>query len=185
MKRLALILLLAAPFLQGCREEAVVPDPVAMTPESIGYFCQMNILDHGGPKAQVHLDTFPGKPLFFSQVRDAVAYLRMPEKDGAIQAVYVTDMGAVAWDDPTSAPWIAADTATYVLGSDRLGGMDQPEFIPFADPAKAADFIALHGGQALALDAIPASALAAPEQAATPGDHADFAARLNSLAESN
>lgn len=179
MKRFALVLLLLA----ACREEAAVPNPIAMTAESIGFFCQMNILDHGGPKAQVHLDTFPGKPLFFSQVRDAVAYLRMPEKDGLITATYVTDMGAVPWDDPTRAPWIAADKATYVLGSDRLGGMDQPEFIPFADPAKAAAFAALHGGQVLTLAQIPASALEAPS-AAEPGDAADFAARLQSATES-
>lgn len=180
MKRLLIALFLLA----ACREQAPLPDPVAMTPESIGFFCQMNILDHGGPKAQVHLDSFPGKPLFFSQVRDAVAYLRMPEKDGVIVATYVTDMGDADWNDPTAAPWVLASKAVYVVGSHRLGGMDQPEFIPFADPAKAVAFAAAHGGKVFALTDIPAQALDTAE-AAAPGDEADFAARLRTATESN
>lgn len=177
MRRLLLTLCLLA----ACREEAVLPAPVALTPEAIGYFCQMNILDHGGPKAQVHLDTFPGKPLFFSQVRDAVTYLRMTEKDGTILAAYVTDMGAVAWDDPAHAPWVLAGKASYVVGSDRLGGMDQPEFIPFADPAKAAAFAKAHGGQVMGLDQLPQ----ATEPAETASDAADFSARLKTATEGN
>lgn len=181
MKRLILALVLLA----ACRDEARLPDPVAMTQDSIGFFCQMNILDHGGPKAQVHLDTFPGKPLFFSQVRDALAYLKAPERDGEVTAVYVTDMGAVDWNQPARAPWIEAALATYVLGSDRLGGMDQPEAVPFADPAAARAFIAVHGGQAFAYAEIPLAALIPPEAAETEADATDFAARLKSATESN
>jgi copper chaperone NosL len=179
MKRILLSLILLA----ACQEEAPLPDPVALNAETVGFFCQMNILDHGGPKAQVHLDVFPGKPLFFSQVRDAVAYLRMPEKDGAIVATYVTDMGGADWNDPTQADWIAADKAAYVVGSHRLGGMDQPEFIPFADAAAARDFATRNGGQVFALADIPTEALASDEPAA-PGDAEDFAARLKSATES-
>lgn len=181
MKRLVLAVLLLA----ACRQEAGLPDPVALTPEAVGYFCQMNILDHGGPKAQVHLDTFPGRPLFFSQVRDAVAYLRMPERDGQILATYVTDMGGADWNAPDRAPWVATDKAVYVVGSDRMGGMDQPEFIPFADPAKAADFAARHGGDVQTLDQILASTPARTQDAAVPGDDADFVARLSRAKESN
>lgn len=179
MKRLLIALLLLA----ACRDEAPLPDPVAMTSESIGFFCQMNILDHGGPKAQIHLDAFPGMPLFFSQVRDAVAYLRSPEKDGVVLATYVTDMGAADWDDPTSAPWVLASNAAYVVGSRRLGGMDQPEFIPFADPAQAQAFAAQNGGKVYALADIPTEILASDE-APAPDDAEDFAARLKSATES-
>ncbi|NBZ89130.1 nitrous oxide reductase accessory protein NosL [Stagnihabitans tardus] len=177
MKRLALALLLLA----ACREEVPIPDPIAMTPDSIGFFCQMNIMDHGGPKAQVHLDTFPGQPLFFSQVRDALAYLRMPERDGVILATYVTDMGAADWDDPAHAPWVLAAKATYVVGSRRLGGMDQPEFIPFADPARAQAFAAEFGGKVLTLAELPIET----EEAEAPEDPSDFAARLKSATEGN
>ena len=180
MKRLLLALLLLA----ACREEAGPPAPVAMTPESIGFFCQMNMLDHGGPKAQVHLDGFPGQPLFFSQVRDAVAYLRSPEKDGAVLAIYVTDMARADWNDPAHAPWVEAAKASYVVGSHRLGGMDQPEFIPFADPARAEAFALQNGGKVYAFADIPAEALAT-EEPSSPGDAADFAARLNAATKGN
>ena len=109
---------------------------MALTAESSGYFCQMDLLEHPGPKAQIHLATYPGAPLFFSQVRDAVAYLRMPEQTDTITATYVNDMGAAAsWAEPGATNWIAADKAVYVVGSTAKGGMDAPEFVPFSDPA--------------------------------------------------
>ena len=107
MKRaLALILLLAA-----CREEvAQITDPVALTPETVGHVCQMNLLEHEGPKGQVHLEGLPGAPLFFSQVRDVVAYLRLPEQTHRILAVWVNDMGApgATWESPGATNWIAS-----------------------------------------------------------------------------
>ena len=105
---LAALLLVAA--LAGCREEAVPrPDPVAMTEEAIGHFCQMNLLEHPGPKAQVHLEGMPGTPLFFSQVRDAVAFRLLPEQQGEITAIYVSDMAKAPWADPGATNWIAAE----------------------------------------------------------------------------
>ncbi|MBC7737346.1 MAG: nitrous oxide reductase accessory protein NosL [Candidatus Saccharibacteria bacterium] len=174
MKRLLIALLM----LTACKEDASVPLPVAMTADSTGYFCQMDILGHPGPKAQIHLATYPGKPLFFSQVRDAVAYLRMPEQLDTVTATYVSDMGAaVRWADPGATNWVAADKAVYVVGSDAKGGMDQPEFVPFTDPAKAQAFAVLHGGAVLPLAQIPDAALAV---GAPDGDN-DYAARLRSL----
>jgi copper chaperone NosL len=144
----------------------------------------MNILDHGGPKAQVHLEGFSGKSLFFSQVRDAVFYLRMPERDGQVLAAYVTDMGSIPdWNTRSRADWVLAAKAAYVVGSDRLGGMEQPEFVPFAEPARARAFAAEHGGRAMRLDQIPDSALASPGQTAEAGDDADadLATRLHNF----
>ncbi len=170
--------LLAFCLLAACREEAAIPQPVSLTPEAVGYFCQMNILDHGGPKAQVHLDAHPGKPLFFSQVRDVVTYLRMPEKDGVVQASYVTDMGAGDWAKPGSLPWIAADTAVYVVGSTRLGGMDQPETVPFARTEDARAFIAQYGGQLMRLSEIPETVLAPVPPEVQAAEEADYRARM-------
>lgn len=176
MKRiLAVALLLAA-----CRQDASLPPPVELTAQSVGYFCQMNLLEHGGPKAQVHLDGLPGTPRFFSQVRDAVAYLKMPEQDYKVTATYVNDMGAApSWAEPGAGNWILIDKAVFVVGSDALGGMDQPEFVPFADAAKARAFATQHGGQVFGLADIPASALDQPGVAAEAGDDSDYAARLN------
>lgn len=180
MKRL----LVAVCLLAACRDAAAIPQPVSLTAEAVGYFCQMNILDHGGPKAQVHLDTHPGKPLFFSQVRDALVYLRMQEKDGQVQGAYVTDMGAGDWNRPASLPWIAADSAFYVVGGSRLGGMDQPETVPFATAEAARGFSARHGGQVLRLSEIPASLLDTAPVAGLEDD-SDYAARLKSHAHSS
>lgn len=174
MKRLIVALM----FLTACKEDAPIPLPVEMTADSTGYFCQMEIIEHPGPKAQIHLATYPGKPLFFSQVKDAVAFLRMPEQPDTVTATFVSDMGAaLSWEEPGATNWIAADTAFYVVGSSARGGMDAPEFVPFADLAKAQAFAADKGGQILTLAQIPDAALSPPE---TAGD-ADFSDRLHAL----
>lgn len=181
MKRALILALLLA----GCREEvAQSTDPVRLTPEAVGFFCQMNLLEHDGPKAQVHLDGFAGAPLFFSQVRDAIAYQRLPEQSHAILEIWVNDMGApgATWEEPGDANWIAADSAHYVVGSSREGGMGAPELVPFADPDAAAAFAARYGGTVKALDAIPDSAVMAPVDGDTTDD-TDFQQRLKALSQ--
>ncbi|MEZ5797828.1 MAG: nitrous oxide reductase accessory protein NosL [Paracoccaceae bacterium] len=181
MKRALLFALL----LTACQEDAAQSiDPVAMTAETLGHFCQMNLLEHDGPKGQVHLDGLPGAPLFFSQVRDAVAYLRLPEQSHPILAVYVSDMGAAGatWADPGAANWIDASTAHFVVGADVEGGMGAPELVPFADIADAEAFAILHGGSIMGLQAIPDDAVIAPVAGADPGGD-DYASRLRALAE--
>ncbi len=160
MTRLALIALIA---LAACKEEArVAPDPVPMTQEALGYFCQMNIADHGGPKGQIHLAGHL-QPLFFAQARDVVAYLKTPEREAEIVAVYVSDMGAApSWRHPGDSNWIPADQATYVVGADVAGGMGAPEIVPFANAQAANDFIATYGGSQMSLDQIPDDAALGP-----------------------
>jgi copper chaperone NosL len=179
MKRALVFALL---LLAACQEEtAQNTDPVALTPETVGYFCQMNLLEHEGPKGQAHLEGLPGKPLFFSQVRDLVAYLRLPEQSHVILAVWVSDMGATGatWAEPGAANWIDARTAHYVVGAAVEGGMGAPEIVPFADRAAADAFAAEHGGNVMGLDAIPESAIIAPDAGA--GGEDDYARRLRSL----
>ena len=120
-----LLILLATLSLAACKEEAATPPPpVALTAQAVGHYCQMDLLEHPGPKAQVHLDGLPD-PLFFSQVRDAIAYQRMPEQSHAIRAIYVNDMAvAPSWAQPGPDNWIDASTAHFVIGSDATGGMD-------------------------------------------------------------
>ncbi len=181
MIRLALIALLA---LAACKEDRTeAPPPVQLTAEAVGHFCQMDLIEHPGPKAQVHLDGLPF-PLFFSQVRDALAYARMPEQSHIIAAIYVNDLGAAPnWDEMGADNWIAAGAAHYVIGSDRVGGMGAPEAVPFADAAAARDFAARHGGRVLALTDIPDAALLAPVGAAhdSPADTDEFRRRLKAL----
>lgn len=188
MNRLALILALSAT-LAGCKEE-VAQDltPVDMTAETLGHFCQMNLLEHPGPKAQIHFEGQPGTPLYFSQVRDAIAYQRMPEQSLPVLAIYVNDMGApgATWDVPGQGNWIAADTAFYVLGSAREGGMGAPETVPFATREAAEAFAQAEGGTVMTLAGIPDEAVLAPvetspEQSGDGED--DFADRLRAIHE--
>lgn len=179
-----LALLLVA--LAACKEQtATLPAPVAMTAESTGHYCQMELLEHPGPKAQAHLVGLP-HPLFFSQVRDVVAYQRMPEQSHVLAVAYVSDMGApgATWDDPGAENWIAADEAWYVVGSAMAGGMGASELVPFARREAAGDFAARHGGQVLRLAEIPDAAVLAPVEAGetgTAGEEDEFQRRLRAL----
>jgi len=172
--------------LAACREDiAALPAPVAMTEESTGHYCQMELLEHPGPKAQAHLAGLD-HPLFFSQVRDVVAYQRMPEQSHVVTIAYVSDMGAAGatWDDPGATNWIAATEAQYVVGSAVAGGMGAPELVPFSHPQDAEAFAARHGGQVLQLDQIPDSAVLAPVETGetgAAGDEDDFQRRLRAL----
>jgi copper chaperone NosL len=181
MKRLLILTVLA---LAACKEEVVqLPDPVPLTAEAVGHYCQMDLLEHPGPKAQVHLDGLP-HPLFFSQVRDALAYRIMPEQSHAIAAIYVNDMGAApSWEDTGADNWISASSAVFVVGSTRVGGMGAAEIVPFSAPVLAQGFADRYGGHLMTLDDIPPTLILAPEDdtSSPRGDEDDFLRRLDGL----
>jgi len=157
-------LLIALLGLAACKEESAEapPPPVEMTENALSYFCQMNISEHGGPKGQIHLAGLDN-PLFFAQVRDLVAYLKSPERDYEVTAIYVSDMGvAPSWALPGPANWIAAEEAIFIVGAPVAGGMGAPELIPFAKADDAETFIAQYGGEALTLTAIPDDVVLGP-----------------------
>lgn len=173
----SVILLVACLALAACQQQSaeVPPLPVTMTEDALGHYCQMHLLEHPGPKAQVHLAGV-AEPLFFSQVRDAIAYQRMPEQSHAIRAVYVSDMGAApSWDAPGADNWIAADSALYVVGADIVGGMGAPELVPFSTEEQAAAFIARHGGTPVSLAEVSDTMVLSPVEFATDED-GDFVA---------
>lgn len=132
-----------------------IPLPVALTEESVGHYCNMTILEHTGPKAQIHLANNP-HPIWFSQVRDGVAFIRSPEEYYETTAFYVNDMGKAAqWDFPGDHTWIDAQQAWFVIGSRKTGGMGTPEVIPFGAEQIATAFAAKHGGLVVRFDDIP------------------------------
>lgn len=180
IRPLLILLLLALP---ACREEtAAIPQPLEATAQTVGYFCQMNVLEHSGPKGQIHLEGLPGAPLFFSQVRDVVAYLRLPEQSHRILATYVNDMGAApSWSNPGTGNWVLIDKVVFVVGSNMMGGMDAPELIPFTDPAKAHDFTLAHGGSVMNLADIPDADIFTAPETETDADDPDYSARLRAL----
>jgi copper chaperone NosL len=181
------LFILGLTLLAGCQQKtAQDTTPQDMTAETLGHYCQMNLLEHPGPKGQVFLEGMPA-PLFFSQVRDVIAYMRGPEQMAPIVAVYVNDMGApgATWDHPGDGNWIAVDKAIYVVGSTRQGGMGAPETVPFSSTEKAQSFARAEGGRVLALDEITDDMVLTPVETEPKSDagndDADFQERLRAL----
>ena len=185
MRRLALAALL---ILAACKQEvAQDTTPVEISEDTIGHYCQMNLTEHPGPKAQVHLEGIPD-PLFFSQVRDAIAFTRAPEQVAPILAIQINDMGApgATWEVPGAGNWIDAEDAFFILGSRREGGMGAPEAIPFSTRAAAEAFAGAEGGTVMRLADIPDAMVLAPVEdrgapEASAEDEDDFQSRLRAL----
>lgn len=146
------------------------PEPAKMTRDAIGYYCHMIIADHPGPKAQIFVRGTV-EPVWFSSVRDAVAFTMLPEEPKTIAAIYVNDAAALGeWENPVPSQWISADQAVFVVGSSRRGGMGAPEIVPFSNQADADQFIARFGGEISAWDAIPKQLVLGPVDALMAGD---------------
>ncbi len=138
--------------LSGCEKEPLpTPNAKNIAGEEIGYFCRMLVINHRGPKGQVHLrDT--EKPLWFTSVRDTIAFTLMPGEPKSISAIYVNDMEQMSLDSlEPSSHWLNAKEAWFVIDSDAIGGMGMPELAPFANETAANHFRAQHGGQLIRL----------------------------------
>ena len=167
------ILVVSCLLLVACEdsEQTAKPLPQTLTREAVGHYCQMIVADHQGPKAQIFLSDREA-PVWFSSVRDAVAFTLLPEEPKNVTAVYVTDMAVASWDSPGPDTWIEAETAHFVIESDRRGGMGALEAVPFGDPAAAESFILRHGGRLVSYAEIPESyILSADEDPATIHQH--------------
>jgi copper chaperone NosL len=163
MKR-GVIALAALVFLTACQDEVQIAKPAAMvlSPEAAGHYCQMTVLEHTGPKAQIHLTGNPF-PFWFTQVRDAVAFKYSPEEPKNIAAIYVNDMDkAKSWEEPGFDNWIEAEAAWFVVESKQAGGMGAPETIPFGTEKGAKDFAEANGGEVLRFADIPVKYVLAP-----------------------
>ncbi len=150
-------ILLVGALLAGCKSEiAQLPDPEKLTELAIGNYCGMVLTEHAGPKAQL-FEKGKNDPLWFSAVRDALAYTRLPGEAQSVVAIYVHDMGrAQSWVKPQAEGiWILADQALYVINSSRRGGMGMIEVVPFAKRQKALEFAAEYGGEVVSYKEIP------------------------------
>lgn len=167
---LAAALLAAA--LAACegQDAAEAPPPAEVTDEATGRYCGMLLVDHPGPKGQVHLAS-QSEPVWFSSVRDTIAFTRLPEEPDDVLAIYVNDMGRAAdWNRPEPGTWIEAREAWFVIDSDRTGGMGEAEAVPFGTEPAAAAFAAERGGRIVRLDEIPTSYVLGEAAGAASGD---------------
>ena len=168
------VALLSLVGLAGCEDDdevIVKPTAAELTREAVGHYCGMIVVDHTGPKAQIHLTGTDGV-VWFSNVRDAIAFMRLPEEPKNIAVTYVNDMGRATWDAPEPGTWVEASAAWFVIESQRVGGMGAPEAVPFAERDAAEGFAASHGGRVVALNDIPDSyVLASPDDDADHGTH--------------
>ena len=142
--------------LTACEKNQPVEVPPAqlLTREASGYYCLMTVLEHNGPKGQIILSD-KSQALWFTSVRDTIAFTLSPEEPKNIAAIYVNDMTDVDWDNPGTDNWIDARKAWYVIGSDRSGGMGAPEAVPFATKEKAELFAKKQAGTVYAFVSIP------------------------------
>lgn len=156
--------LLATLLLAACDEPAEVaaPAPQELTREAIGHYCNMIVVDHKGPKGQIFL-AGQEEPIWFTSVRDTVAFTMLPDEPKNIAAIYVTDVGRASWDSPEPESWTDARAAWYVIGSDRRGGMGAPEAVPFSEKGAADDFAKQHGGHVVTFGDIPEAAILTTE----------------------
>jgi copper chaperone NosL len=158
MKRRALLLcLLAAPLLASCKQDRDVSAPVPheVTESSVAQFCGMSLSEHSGPKAQIFVRDLPD-PYWFATVRDAFAFLELPETPKAVAAIYVNDMArAKNWDQPEAGSWIDAKQAYYAIGSRRRSSMNTDEAIPFGNRDAAEKFVGVEGGQIVRFEQMP------------------------------
>jgi len=152
--------------LTACQKEAAeIPAPHKMTAEAIGHYCGMNLFEHPGPKGQIFAASLI-EPVWFSSVRDTIAFTMLPDEPKDIQAIYVSDMGkAASWDKPGADNWVEARKALFVIGSQLKGGMGGDEAVPFSDRAAAEKFVGKNGGHIVTFDQVPREYVLASDSA--------------------
>jgi copper chaperone NosL len=158
MKRRTIAYALLLPLaLAGCNEKQAtkIPPPQRMTAEDIGHYCGMNVLEHPGPKGHIFVASLM-EPVWFSSVRDTLAFTHLPDEPKDIQAIYVSDMGkAPSWDKPGPDNWVEARRALFVIESRIESGMGGDEAVPFSDRTAAEKFAAENGGRIVGFDEVP------------------------------
>ena len=121
------------------------PQAVALGSDDIGYYMQMIVADHDGPKAQLWLED-QTKPIWFVDVRDAIKFTRSAEEADNIAIIYAHDMAKNPDYRKVKDIWVDLEDAVFVIKSRMKGGMGMPETIPFSDKNSALTFIEEHGG---------------------------------------
>ena len=144
-RREALIGCLAAASLVGCDDRAPGVQARELTRDTPCSLDGMLLMDHAGPKAQIHYDH--GLAEFFCDTKEMFAIYLKPELRRRVVAVFTQDMGRADWNRPLG-HWIDAKAAFFVAGSSRHGSMG-PTLASFAREVDAQAFARQHGGKVL------------------------------------
>lgn len=115
----------------------------------------MVLTDFPGPKAQIQYGE--GKPDFYCDLMELFAVVLAPEQKRAVAGMFVQDMGKADWTNPRG-HWIAAKSASYVVGSRKAGSMG-PALASFANAPDAAAFAQAEGGKVVPFEQITAGML--------------------------
>jgi copper chaperone NosL len=147
---IAAILLLAA--CSPAIKQALAQEPSADTACALD---GMVLKDFPGPKAQIHYSE--GKPDFYCDLMELFAVVLAPEQKRAVAGLYVQDMGKADWAHPQG-HWIAAKSASYVVGSRKAGSMG-PALASFSTAQDAAAFAQAEGGKVMPFEQITVAML--------------------------
>ncbi len=109
--------------------------------------CKMVVREQPAPRGQaVHRD---GTRVHLCSIGDLVQYLASPSPHGNATAVFVEVLN-VNFDpkasDTKERPWVAADSASYVVGVDRKRIMG-PAILPYRERGQAEVAAKAHGGK--------------------------------------
>ncbi|HEY0941351.1 MAG TPA: nitrous oxide reductase accessory protein NosL [Steroidobacter sp.] len=170
---IVLAVLLGVVMLGGCTKDASAPPPppAEVNDQATGHYCGMLLVEHDGPKGQIHLAS-RSEPLWFSSVRDAIAFTRLPEEPRDIAAIYVNDMARAAnWEQPEAGAWVDAREAWFVIESEVRGGMGAPEAVPFSEERVAETFREEHGGRVVRFGDIPDGYVIGPVDSSAEASH--------------
>ena len=140
MRRRTILLALLVPFvLAGCNDKqaAKIPPPHRMTAEDIGHYCGMNVLEHPGPKGHIFVASLM-EPVWFSSVRDTIAFTMLPDEPKDIQAIVTKHVNDAAVKERADTEKLNA-TVKNDLASKGLV-FNQPDPGPFRDKLRAAGF---------------------------------------------
>jgi copper chaperone NosL len=137
---LAVLLLIA-----GCTAQPGTVQPQEITKATVCSLDGMLLMDHPGPKGQVHYDQ--GPPDFFCDTKEMFAIYLRPEQRKRVVGVFTQDMGKADWSRPEG-HWIDAKAAFYVFGSTLHGSMG-PTVASFAREEDAQAFAKKNGGRVL------------------------------------
>jgi len=157
--------------LAGCSgggTDADPPDPITLTTDHACDVCGMIIPTHPGPSAELYYaDADPAgheNPARFDSTWEAFQF-DFERSDWERTAFYVTDYAAVDYevrtDDgqrlisthPAAEAFVAADSVTFVAGSEVVGAMGR-DLIGFSDADAAAAFRDQYGGSLVELDEV-------------------------------